>query len=266
MMMPTWTGRAGALVLGVSLALAAAVPAPAQQAVDARLTRIRAELPAAAVERIEAQLQQAAERGLPVEPLLDKAVEGIAKGVPGLRIAGAVTQLGGQLGQARALLGNGVPPAAVDVAAVADALRRGVPEHAVRRIHERAGPEEPVAMAVHTVGDLMDQGVPVDQALGVLEAWRTGGATAGELRDLPAAVERLIRQGSLPAQAAAAVTGAMRSGAPPGVPGNRPGGEGVGPRSGPPVPPGAGPPDNAGRGNGKGKGKPPGGGGPPGGG
>lgn len=263
----TWTGQARAALLGISLVVASALPVVAQQTVDARLTRIRAELPPAAVERIETQLQQAMERGLPVEPLLDKAVEGIAKGVAGDRIAGAVTQLSGQLGQARALLGNGAPPAAVDVTAVADALRRGVPEHAVRRIRERAAPDEPVAMAVHTVGDLMDQGVPVEQALAVLEAWRGRGGSAAELRELPAAVERLIRQGTLPAQAAAAVSGAMQAGGPPGLTGGHPGqGQGVGgpPGGGPPIPPGAGPPDD--RGKGKGKGKPPGGGGPPGGG
>lgn len=259
-----WSGQARAALLGIPLVVAAALPAVAQQTVDARLTRIRAELPAAAVAQIETQLQQAMERGLPVEPLLDKAVEGIAKGVPGNRIAGAVTQLTGQLGQARALLGNGAPPAAVDVAAVADALRRGVPEHAVRRIHERATPGEAVAMAVHTVGDLMDQGVPVEQALGVLEAWRARGGKAAELRELPAAVERLIRKGTLPAQAAAAVTGAMQRGAPPGLSGGHPGQGMGGPPNGPPIPPGAGPPDD--RGKGKGKGKPPGGGGPPGGG
>lgn len=253
MTMRTWTGRATALALGISLALAA-VPATAQQTVDARLTRIRAELPAAAVERIESQLQQAVERGLPVEPLLDKAVEGIAKRVAGDRIAGAVTQLTGELGRARDLLGNGLPPAAVDVAAVADALRRGVPEQVVRRIRERAGPEEPVAMVVHTAGDLLDHGVPVDQALAVLDAWRARGGDPAELRELPAAIERLIRQGTLPAQAAAAVTGAMRAGAPPGFTGGQPGQGMGGPPQGLPVPPGGDPPGGA---QGNGKGKPP---------
>lgn len=257
-----WTLKAMGLLVGLGLTLGPmAVPAAAQEGVDARLERIRAQLPSTAMERIEIQLQQAMERGLPVEPILDKALEGMAKRVPADRIAGAVVQLTTQLGQARDLLGEGAPPAATDITAVADAIRRGVPEQAVRRIAGGAAGGEPLAMAVHTVGDLLDQGVPVEEALAAVEAWRAGGGEARQLRELPAAVERLIRQGTLPAHAAAAVTRAM-GGAAPGMPGQRPGGQpGAGPPDGPPIPPGAGPPDE----RGKGTGKPP-GGGPPGGG
>ncbi len=261
-----WTLKALGALVGLGMVLAPmASPAAAQEGVDARLERIRAQLPATAMERIESQLQQAMERGLPVEPLLDKALEGMAKRVPADRIAGAVVQLTTQLGQARDILGEGAPPAATDITAVADAIRRGVPEHAVRRIAGGAAGGEPVAMAVHTVGDLLDQGVPVEEALTAVEAWRARGGEPRQLRELPAAVERMIRQGTLPAHAAAAVTRAM-DGGPPGPPGNRPGMKpGGGPPDGPPIPPGAGPPDDRGKDKKPGKGKPP-GGGPPGGG
>src|SRR5690606_19942800 len=99
----------------------------------------------------------------------------------GERIAGAVGMLAGELARARTLLRDGAPPAPADVAAVADALRRGVPEPAVRRLAERAGGDEPVALAVHTLGDLIDRGVPAHQALSVIEAWRGRGARADEL-------------------------------------------------------------------------------------
>lgn len=247
------------LVSGILLALAAA-PAAGQQE-DSRLERIRAELQAATVQQIEARIAEARAEGLPVEVLLDKAVEGIAKHVPGPRIAGAVDQLAQELGQARALLVDGVPPAPADVAAVADALRRGVPQQAIQRITERAGPGEPVALAVHTMGDLLDRGVPVQQAVAVMEAWRYRGARADELRELPAAVERLMRQGVLPGQAAAALANAMREG-PPGS-GQGPGGGGEGPgmmmEGGPPIPPGSGPPSERDHGQG-GQSGPPGGG------
>jgi hypothetical protein len=247
--------------------LALGVPPAAAQQPDGRLDRIRTSLPAPAVEQIEAQLARAREAGLPVEPLLDKAVEGIAKRVPDDLIVSALTRLSGELERARGLLGDGVPPAPADVSAVADALRRGVPEAAVQRVAQRAGPEEPVALAIHTVGDLIDQGVPANEALAVLEAWRGRGARPDELRELPAAIERLIRQGVMPAQAAATVTGAMQAGGPPGAVG-QPGGPGMGGSpSGPPIPPGTGPPSERGRGkvDPPGQGNPP-GGGPPGGG
>ena len=250
----------GALRLGAIIALAAtAVPAAAQQSPDQRLDRIRGSLPAAAVERIEASLDAAQRQGLPVEPLLDKAVEGITKGVPGDRIAAAIGTLARELGRANALLGNGVRPAPADVSAVADALRRGVPETSVRQLAGHAREGEPVALAVHTLGDLIDRGVPAEHALTMLDAWRDRGGQADELRELPAAVERLMRQGVLPEQAAAAVSGAMRRGAAPGMVG----GAGKGPGGGPPIPPGAGPPTQ--RGKPDPKGKPPGGGSPTGG-
>lgn len=234
-------------MLGLMLALGlGALPADAQE-VDGRLARIRAQLSEAAVQQIEARITEARQQGLPVEPLLDKAVEGIAKGVPGDRIAGAVGALATELGRARSLLGNGAPPTAADVSAVADALRRGVPEAAVQRIAGSADPDEPLALAIHTLGDLMDRGVPADQALTVLEVWRARGARVGELRELPAAVERLIRQGVLPEQAAAAVAGAMRGATPNAI------GDTQGKGQGPPIPPGSGPPA------GKGKGMPEGG-------
>lgn len=249
-MMTNRRGERG-LWLGALLALAVAVvPVTAQdQAPDAdpRMDRIRAELPQGVLERVEARIAVARTEGIPVEPLMDKAVEGIAKRVPGPRVAEAVDRLAQELGRAQQLLSDGVPPAPTDVAAVADAMRRGVPEPAIQRVAQGAGEGEPVALAVHTMGDLMDRGVPVEQAVAVLEAWRGRGARSEELRELPGAVERLIRQGVLPGQAAAAVANAMRGGAQ----GAGPGGEGQPPgmmQGGPPIPPGSGPPDDRGKG------------------
>ena len=255
--------------MGVLTALiVAAAPVTAQdpdtEQVDPRLERIRAELPEGVLEQVEARLEAALAEGLPVEPLLDKAVEGISKRVPPPAIAGAVDRLAQDLGRARSLLADGVPPAPTDVAAVADAMRRGVPDEAIQRVAQGAGPDEPLAMAVHTMGDLMDRGVPVEQAVSVLEAWRSRGARVEELRQLPAAVDRLLRQGVLPGQAAAAVANAIRGGPPGSQPmlnGQMPGMmiQGV-----PPIGPGAGPPAHPG-GDNKGGGPPddipPGGGG-----
>lgn len=259
------TNRTMRLILsGVFLALTVAVvPATAQQE-DPRIERIRAVLSVTAAEQIERQVAAARAQGLPYEALLDKAVEGIAKRVPDPRIAGAVDRLAQELGTAQALLGNGVTPDPTDVAAVADAMRRGVPEPAIRRLAQQAGPGEPVALAVHTMGDLMDRGVPADEAVAVLEAWRYRGSRPEELRELPGAVERLMRQGVLPGQAAAALANAMRSGPPGG--GQGPGGGQQGPgmsmEGWPPIPPGAGPPSERERGGPPGSGEtgPPGGG------
>ena len=129
-----WTGALVALVLAV-------VPANVQAQDDPRLDRIRAELPEVAIERIEARLDEARAQGLPVEPLLDKAVDGLAKQVPGARIAGAVDQLAQELGRAQSVLGADVPSAPADVTAVADAMRRGVPDEAIQDLAQGANPD-----------------------------------------------------------------------------------------------------------------------------
>lgn len=244
------------LVSGAVLALTVAVmPATAQQD-DPRLERIRGGLPDVAVEQIERRVAEARAQGLPFEVLLDKAVEGIAKGVPAPRVAGAVDRLAQELGTAQGLLGNGRAPDPTDISAVADALRRGVPEGAIRRIAQQAGPDETIALAVHTLGDLMDRGVPVEEAVAVLEAWRYRGGRPDELREITAAVERLMRQGVLPGQAAAALANAIRSGHPGSgqIPGGGQQGPGMSLEGGPPIPPGSGPPSDRERGG------PPGGG------
>ncbi len=213
------------------------------------MERIRAALPPDQVRAVEQVLARAREQNLPTEPLMEKALEGVAKHAPPLLIVQALNQLSRQLGEARGLLSNGAPPTADEVAAVADALRRGVPANAVRTLHEQARPGEPVALAVHTLGDLLDRGVPVAAALDVLKAWRDQGANADQLRDIPAAVDGMVRRGEMPGEAAATLASGMRAGQPAGAMGARgnvpAAGKGQPGMNGrPPVPPGSGPPSS----------------------
>src|SRR5947209_18746145 len=107
--------------VGVTLALtAAAVLRLAAQAPDvtARLAgRVSPEV-ARAVAGIAAS---AAERGLPVEPLVQKAIEGGAKGKPADRVIAAVRALSVQLAAAAAALRSGGPAAPAPVHGRADA-------------------------------------------------------------------------------------------------------------------------------------------------
>ncbi len=234
--------------LPLALALALVATSGLHGQVTPATERIRAGLPDQQARAVEALLERAREQNLPVQPLVDKALEGIAKRAPAPLVVQALERLSNRLGQARAILLDGEPPAGPDVAAVADALGRGVPENAVRSLRARRGPGEPIGLAVHTLGDLLDRDVPVDRALDVLEAWRERGARADALRQLPAAVEGLIRRGVMPGEAAAAVAATVRAGMPAATasPGHMPGkakGHGPGGMSAqPPIPPGAGPP------------------------
>jgi hypothetical protein len=214
-----------------------------------RLQRARSGLPASAAARLDRILQTAAAQGLPTAALVDKTLEGEAKGVPGDRILDVVAVLAVNLGRARSILLVSGSADGDEVTAAADALRRGVPEANIRalRVQQRG---RPFALPVVTLADVEEQGVPGDRALALLAAWNHRGADPAELRELPAAIERLIRNGTLPAQAAITVTAAITgspgdaaavSGKSDMAPGHLKGDDR------PPVSPGAGPPPGKGR-------------------
>jgi len=238
------------VALGFSLAISTAALA------QTPLERAKAALPAETGRALEQTIATARARGLPTEPLVDKALEGTAKHAPANLILEAVRRRLDLLARADGALRPFGPPAAGDVTSVADALQRGISDDVVKRVRAGAKPDEPVGLAVHTLADLLDRGVPVDVAFDVLSSWREHGANADELRQIPAAVDRLLKDGATPgaagrAVAASASAGSARPVAPPGqVKKGQPKTTGKG-RVGPPVPPGAGAPGKA-KGNKKG--------------
>jgi hypothetical protein len=201
------------LLLGVLLPLMA-VEAQAQTG----LARAKAALPPEAGVALEQTVAGARARGLPTEPLIDKALEGVAKRVAPAMILSAVRQRVELLARADAALRPYGPPSAADVTTAADVLQRGVADDVVKRARAGGRSGEPIAMALHTLADLKDRGVPVDVALEVLQSWRQRGARPDQLRELPAAVERLIREGASPSAAGRSVAAAMRAARKPGPP------------------------------------------------
>lgn len=234
-----------ALILGLLLATAAG--AVAQTPLD----RAKAALPADAARGLEQAVANARTRGLPADALVDKALEGVAKHAPANLILDAVRRRLEQLGRADAALRSYGPPRANDVVSAADALQRGVGEDVVKRVRSGAHEGEPVGLAIHVLADLMDRGVPVDVGFEMLSSWRAHGADADELRQMPAAVDRLMRDGESPGaagRAVAATVGRAKGVTPPGLlkKANPKANSGNG-RVGPPVPPGAGPPAGKGK-------------------
>jgi len=202
--------RSAGLVVG-ALAVAPS-PVGAQSPEAARLESVRAQVSAEVGRALVELTAQAERRGLPTEPLLNKALEGTAKRVPSPQILTALRQVLDDLGSAQALLEGSAFSGPQDVAAVAVALRRGAPPEAVRRLSLGAPVGEPIGATVHALADLMQRGVDDRDALRLLLTWRTQGGDAGQLRQLPAAVDLMLRQGSLPTQAAAAIEAALRAG------------------------------------------------------
>jgi hypothetical protein len=133
--MKKWMGyiaMAAAFAAAVPLGLPGFAPLHAQQE-ESALAQLRSSMSADAYANVSALVREARERGLPTQPLLAKAMEGAAKNIPGARIVAAVRQTSGQLVAADALLRPRGITAAAEVAAVATALQRGVPQEAVAR-------------------------------------------------------------------------------------------------------------------------------------
>lgn len=211
---PIWTSgrerftRAGTVCL---LALAALLSGPvAVNAQQDRIDRLREAYSAEAMELIQAIVTEARNSGVPVAPLYNKALEGAAKRIPADRVVPALAEFAGRMRQARELIGPAAQ--AAWLVAGADALRRGVSPELVAAIGREAEDRTPMALLI--VGDLLEAGIPHDRALEVLrEALaRTRGEEA--LRDVPTTIRRLMRQGSLPHDAARDVLDAMRRGTP----------------------------------------------------
>lgn len=234
------------VIAGLAATVALAIPAHAQEepaggegrTVQEATEQLRARLGPEAAGRLRTIVDRAAERGAPAGPLLDKALEGAAKGVPVDRIAPALEAFAGRLERSAGLVG---PPASADaVVAGADALSRGVPAGEVRRV-ARSAPADGRAVPLVVLGDLVEAGVPAGRAADVVGEAVRGGRSQQELLRIPGRVRRMIRQGVPPARAADRAPGPPGRGGPPGdVPAG--GGPGSGAGGGPPVPPGSGPP------------------------
>ncbi len=182
--------RVSGLVLVAALALAR--PAHAQ---DPRLER---RLDSTTLAAVGALMDSARVAGLPVEPLVQRALEGSAKHADSDRIIAAVRRLAGEVGVARAALGRESSPAELD--AGASALRAGVRPEDLTLLRQRRTQSLTVALAALT--DLVTSGVPPDSAAAAVLALATQ-ARDDQIADFRRAVERDIALGASPAAAAA---------------------------------------------------------------
>ncbi len=179
------------LAAGVALALLGAHHAAAQ---DPRLDRLDPEIRAA----VFAVLDSARAAGLPMEPLVDRALEGALKGAPAAAIAAALHRLATDLRAARDALGPASSPAELD--AGAGALRSGVQPENLTSLR-RARPGRPLTVPLAVLADLVARGVAVDSAAVYVLAM--ADAADDEFLAFRRNVERDIALGAPPTAAAA---------------------------------------------------------------
>lgn len=191
-----------AVRLALAVILVAGIPrAAAAQDAAARLdARVSADV-ARAVQEIA---HDAAERGLPVELLIQKAIEGGAKRVPAERVIGAVRQLAARLDEARSAeraAGLTAPqPDAIESGAYA--LNAGMTAQQVSELVRVSQPPYDPAVTLRVAATLTALGVPPAQGLATIEHLIAAGRPPSELLDLPSEVQRGTARGATPAEAA----------------------------------------------------------------
>lgn len=160
--------------------------------------RLERRLDPATLQSVSAVIDSARLQGLPIEALVQRALEGAAKHAASPQIVAAVRRLAAELGTARLALGSASSPMELDAAA--SALRAGVsPADLTRLRHRRA---QSLTVALATLADLVASGVPPDSASAAVIAL-AASARDDQIAEFRRAVERDIALGAPPAVAAA---------------------------------------------------------------
>jgi hypothetical protein len=180
-------------LLAAALAALLSVPLEAQ---DSRLAR----LDPAVRNGLTPILDSARLEQLPTEPLIDKALEGTAKGAPTDRIVLVVRALRVRLLEARAALGAGA--AQGELMAGATALAAGIPSASIRDLRQRR-PGSTIILPLTLLSDLISRGVSVETAQRSLrQVLESDPRDDDRLRSFVERVRSDIAQGMVPDRSA----------------------------------------------------------------
>ena len=174
---------------------------------EAQDSLLASRLDADALRQMSAIIDSARAAGLPTEPLLDKAREGVLKRAPGALIVTQVRKRAGQLGSAQTAL---FPATDAEILAGADAINWGVPQSTLREIRRVRSSSE-LTVPIGVLADLVGRGVQLDTASAVVIALARSDMRDNDMIRFRQVVERDIALGLLPA--AAAMTRAEATGA-----------------------------------------------------
>lgn len=182
---------------------------------DPRLERLDPDTRSAVV----ALMDSARGDGLPVEPLIQRALEGATKSAPGARIIAAVRRLTLDLGTARTALGTDA--SSPELEAGVAALRAGAAPQILTQLRTVRRP--PLTMALSVLADLVARGVPADSAAAAVLTLAPKARDA-DLVEFRRAVERDIALGAPPGAASSirVNAGAFNTASDPGSPSTPP--------------------------------------------
>ena len=157
-----------------------------------RLTLIRDDVTRSAVLSL---LSGASARGVPTEPLMSKALEGVAKKASSKAITDAVRALEGRMRRALDLLGHDA--SGEEIAAGADALSVGVADKTLRQMRA-AAPRRSIVLEIGVLTELVARKVPRDKAAKMVLDLMARGATPLQLTALSAEVQGDVAAGLKP--------------------------------------------------------------------
>lgn len=165
--------------------------------------RLAGHVPQAALAGVHAIITRAEQDSLPTEPLVEKALEGGAKGAPPELIVTAVGAEEARLRTARDLLrtaGAPGPNRASEIQSVSLALARGLPERIVSKVLGAVRDTAP-GFALHAVADLSAHGFGQDSSAALIVAALGTGLAGHRLLDVAAAADREVQRGNTRIQA-----------------------------------------------------------------
>lgn len=165
-----------------AVALVLAAPAAeAQGSLGAAQLRLQKSLDSRTYRAVSLVFDSARARGVPVEPLVSRALQATLHRTPGPRISAAISTLAGRLEVAKASLGPSSSEA--EISAGANALAVGVPRETLVQIRAvSAG--RPVTVPLGVLTELVAREVAVAKASQMVVALIRNGATPAQLVSL----------------------------------------------------------------------------------
>jgi hypothetical protein len=136
---------------------------------------------------------------LPTAPLVDKALEGAAKGSDGPKIVTAVQQLRVRMTSARAVLGSNAT--ADEIKAASTAFEAGVSDRDLARV-KAAGGKRPATMALAVLTDLIGRQIDVATATNLVIQLEKSGVKDSEFAMFQRNVRADVERGADPTVAA----------------------------------------------------------------
>ncbi|MDQ2942189.1 MAG: hypothetical protein M3R21_00785 [Candidatus Dormibacteraeota bacterium] len=200
------------------LALAITVGTLQDLAAQDVAARLDGRVPASVVRAVARIAQDAETRGLPVEPLIQKAIEGGAKGVPADRVIWAVRALAVRLDESRSALREaGIPaPSHEALESGADAINAGLDQRHVRELGLVSRPPYDPAIMLRVAATLTALGVTPQRGVRLMENMMRAGRGPNDLMDLPNEVQVDMARGATADQAAEALETGDRAAGPQG--------------------------------------------------